>query len=172
MWGEMKHLQQTFPAGIMALMWVLLLLTLAAAPFCADCLRINDVAFADYAMLGQTVTLVCEYEVGEGEHVDSIKWYKDSGEFYRIVPNTPVPEEDRVVVFPRRGVNVDRKKSGVSFSNFSTYFHWIQFNSFRRFVVLPMTIIARLKKPELRRVVANFPLFPQTFPLFHQASIF
>ena len=45
--------------------------------------------------------------------MDSIKWYKDGDEFYRIVPNTPI-ERDRVVIFDRPGVSLDRQKSGVS----------------------------------------------------------
>ena len=49
----------------------------------------------------------------QGEYVDSIKWYKDGAEFYRIVPNTPI-ERDRVVIFDRPGLNLDRQKSGVS----------------------------------------------------------
>ena len=57
--------------------------------------------------------MVCDYRVSEGEYVDSIKWYKDGQEFYRIVPNTP-REQDRVVIFERSGVNLDRQKSGVS----------------------------------------------------------
>ncbi len=80
-------------------------------------LRIMDVTFPGYAMLGQTVTLVCDYQQGEGEYVDSIKWYKDGGEFYRIVPSTPVAERDRVVIFSRPGVTLDRQKSGVSYSD-------------------------------------------------------
>ena len=51
----------------------------------------------------------------QGEYVDSIKWYKDGAEFYRIVPNTPI-ERDRVVIFDRPGLNLDRQKSGVSSS--------------------------------------------------------
>ncbi len=79
----------------------------------AEALRIQDVTFPGYAMLGQTVTMVCEYTMDQGEYVDSVKWYKDGAEFYRIVPNTP-REQDKVVVFPRPGVRLDREKSGVS----------------------------------------------------------
>lgn len=75
-------------------------------------LRITDVTFPSYVMLDQTVTLVCDYRVSEGEYVDSIKWYKDGDEFYRIVPNTPI-ERDRVVIFDRPGVSLDRQKSGL-----------------------------------------------------------
>ena len=91
----------------------LLLFFLSSLPSQAHSLRIQDVTFPGYAMLGQTVTLVCDYRVSEGEYVDSIKWYKDGNEFYRIVPNTP-REVDRVVTFRAPGVRLDRQKSGVS----------------------------------------------------------
>ena len=64
-------------------------------------------------MLGQTVTMVCDYSISENEYVDSIKWYKDGQEFYRIVPNTR-REQDKVVIFEKPGIEVDKQKSGVS----------------------------------------------------------
>ena len=64
-------------------------------------------------MYGATVTMVCEYKVGESEYVDSIKWYKDNREFYRIVPHTSI-EKDKVVTFNRSGINLDLQRSGVS----------------------------------------------------------
>ena len=69
--------------------------------------------FEEYAMYGATVTMVCEYKVGESEYVDSIKWYKDNREFYRIVPHTSI-EKDKVVTFNRSGINLDLQRSGVS----------------------------------------------------------
>jgi hypothetical protein len=63
------------------------------------------------------------FRVSEGEYVDSIKWYKDQREFYRIVPNTPI-ENDRVVIFDRPGVNLDRQKSGVSFFFLLLFFYF------------------------------------------------
>ena len=76
-------------------------------------LQIEQITFPEHVMLGQTVTLVCEYTVGQSEFIDSIKWYKDSLEFYRIIPNTPI-EHDRVVTFPRPGIKLEKEKSGVS----------------------------------------------------------
>ena len=78
----------------------------------ASGLQIDKITFPDYAMLGQTVTMVCEFSVGQSEFIDSIKWYKDNLEFYRIVPNTPI-ERDRVVTFPRPGIKLEKEKSGV-----------------------------------------------------------
>jgi len=85
----------------------------ASTPPLAGALRIQELAFPGYAMLGQTVTMVCEYSVGEGQYVDSVKWYRDGQEFYRILLHTP-RESERVRVFPRQGISVDRAKSGVS----------------------------------------------------------
>ena len=56
------------------------------------------------------------YRVNEGEFVDSIKWYKDGAEFYRILSHPP-REEDKIVTFPRPGIKLDREKSGVSSSS-------------------------------------------------------
>ena len=81
--------------------------------FVADALKIENVIFEEYAMYGATVTMVCEYKVGESEYVDSIKWYKDNREFYRIVPHTSI-EKDKVVTFNRKGINLDLQRSGVS----------------------------------------------------------
>ncbi len=78
-----------------------------------EALQITKVTFPEHAMLGQTITMMCEYTVGQSEYVDSIKWYKDNMEFYRIVPNTHI-ERDRVVTFQRPGIKLDKEKSGVS----------------------------------------------------------
>lgn len=88
--------------------WLVLLFTLMV-----DGLKIENVIFEEYAMFGATVTMVCEYQVGESEYVDSIKWYKDNKEFYRIVPHTSI-EKDKVVTFNRSGINLDLQRSGVS----------------------------------------------------------
>ena len=79
----------------------------------ARALHITQVTFPEYVMFGQTITMVCEYTVGQSEYIDSIKWYKDNMEFYRIVPNTHI-ERDRVVTFARPGIKLEKEKSGVS----------------------------------------------------------
>jgi hypothetical protein len=78
-----------------------------------DALKIEHVTFPDHAMLGQTITMVCDYHIGESEYIDSIKWYKDNKEFYRIVPHTSI-EKDKVVIFHRPGIHLEKEKSGVS----------------------------------------------------------
>jgi len=88
--------------------WLVLFFTTLVA----DALKIENVIFEEYAMYGATVTMVCEYKVGESEYVDSIKWYKDNREFYRIVPHTSI-EKDKVVTFNRSGINLDLQRSGL-----------------------------------------------------------
>ena len=83
--------------------------------YLASALQIDQVNFPDHAMLGQTVTMICEFSIGQSEYIDSIKWYKDNLEFYRIVPNTPI-ERDRVVTFARPGIKLEKEKSGVSYN--------------------------------------------------------
>ncbi|CAB4060775.1 unnamed protein product [Lepeophtheirus salmonis] len=75
-------------------------------------LRIQDLSFPEYVMLGQTVTMYCEYYLGDGEYVDSIKWYKDNHEFYRIVPQMIGP--NKVRTFDMDGVKIDLENSGIS----------------------------------------------------------
>jgi len=77
-------------------------------------LRIEDVSFPSHVMLGQTVTLTCEYSLGPTEQFDSIKWYKDNQEFYRIVHNqNNYINPDRVVTFDRPGIHLNKEKSGI-----------------------------------------------------------
>ena len=99
--------------------WLVLFFT-----FVADALKIENVIFEEYSMYGATVTMVCEYKVGESEYVDSIKWYKDNSEFYRIVPHTSI-EKDKVVTFNVSGIHLDRQRSGVSTSLLNQYFQKI-----------------------------------------------
>ena len=53
----------------------------------------------------------CNYHLGKSEDIDSIKWYKDGAEFYRIVP---LVQNDPVIIFQRPGINLDLQHSGVS----------------------------------------------------------
>ena len=76
-------------------------------------LRIEEVNFPSHVMLGQTVTLKCEYSIGPSEFIDSIKWYKDNQEFYRIIFNHNI-HEDKVDIFDRPGIRLNRDQSGVS----------------------------------------------------------
>ena len=89
--------------------WLVLLFTLVV-----DALKIENILFEEYAMFGATVTMVCEYQVGESEYVDSIKWYKDNQEFYRIIQNQNYNAPKRVSTFDRPGVKLNMQQSRVS----------------------------------------------------------
>ena len=94
--------------------WTLIvLLSVVSLLPLGQCLRIEDITFPNYVMKGQSVTMICDYSLGEGEYVDSIKWYKDDNEFYRMYPNSP-SEKHKVMTFPRKGVRLDKEKTGVS----------------------------------------------------------
>lgn len=51
---------------------------------------------------GHSVTLGCDYDL-EDDPLYSVKWYRDSAEFYRYVPK----EEPPTRVFPLPGLHVD-----------------------------------------------------------------
>ncbi len=100
-------------------------------------------------MLGQTVTMVCDYTVEAGEHVDSIKWYKDGHEFYRIVPNAN-REQDRVVDFKTTGVSLDKQKSGVSIRRKGIFYPGWKMPADREqsiFLILYLMVFAKVLSP-------------------------
>eukprot|EP00090_Calanus_glacialis_P008406 TRINITY_DN16732_c0_g1_i3.p1 TRINITY_DN16732_c0_g1~~TRINITY_DN16732_c0_g1_i3.p1 ORF type:complete len:202 (+),score=61.24 TRINITY_DN16732_c0_g1_i3:84-608(+) len=59
---------------------------------------------------GSQVILTCSYSVSPGEYIDSIKWYLNSSEIYRIVPGL---NRDRVLTFPPGGSSVSLPQSGI-----------------------------------------------------------
>lgn len=79
---------------------------------------------------GGMALLGCQYDL-EGDTLYSLKWYKESREFYRFVPKNEPP----VYYFPRPGVNVDVSKD-FFYVNFekkemwskTAYYSFISFN--------------------------------------------
>merc|ERR1719233_1526442 len=59
---------------------------------------------------GSQVILTCSYTVYPGEFIDSIKWYLNTSEIYRIVPGL---NRDRVLTFPPGGDSVSLPQSGI-----------------------------------------------------------
>ena len=76
-------------------------------------LRIDDLNFPSHVMLGQSVTLNCEYSLNPNDEIDSIKWYKDNREFYRVIQNQNYLSGDRVSTFKRPGVKLNMQQSRV-----------------------------------------------------------
>ncbi len=49
--------------------------------------NLNFVFFLEYVVEGEGAELVCDYQPTPGQFIDSIKWYLNSSEIYRIVPS-------------------------------------------------------------------------------------
>lgn len=64
----------------------------------------------EFVSSGSSVILTCSYRVTEGEAIDSVKWYLNSSEIYRLVPGL---HEDRVLTFPPGGDCVSLPQSGL-----------------------------------------------------------
>ena len=58
-------------------------------------------------IVGESVELTCSYEL-DGDQLYSVKWYKNSVEFFRYVPNDWPPGQ----FLPMAGIKVDLSKSG------------------------------------------------------------
>ena len=48
-----------------------------------SCIHMKSVEVPDHASVGSTATLRCNYHLGK-DKLYSVKWYKDSSEFYRL----------------------------------------------------------------------------------------
>ncbi|KAG8199245.1 hypothetical protein JTE90_003672 [Oedothorax gibbosus] len=70
---------------------------------------------------GESVELICSYELLDEDSLYSVKWYKDDVEFYRYVPNDWPPGQ----FLPLQGVRVDLSKSGSQ----SVYLRHVDLNS-------------------------------------------
>ncbi|XP_074593872.1 uncharacterized protein LOC141849447 isoform X2 [Brevipalpus obovatus] len=69
---------------------------------------------------GQSVELKCNYEMGANK-LYSVKWYKDTSEFYRYVPK----DNPKIKVLSLKGIKVDTTRS----SNESVYLKYVDSNS-------------------------------------------
>ena len=54
----------------------------------------THVNFSGLVPIGSQLILTCSYSVAPGEYIDSIKWYLNTSEIYRIVPGL---NRDRLV---------------------------------------------------------------------------
>ncbi|XP_054724311.1 endothelial cell-selective adhesion molecule-like [Uloborus diversus] len=69
--------------------------------------RVTELRVPSTAVFGESVALLCSYELGS-EELYVVKWYKDDLEFYRYEPK----DDNQSVYFPQPGVNIDLSKSG------------------------------------------------------------
>ena len=54
---------------------------------------------------GSAVILICSYSVSPGEYIDSIKWYLNTSEIYRIVPGLNRDRSDQIYSI-KPGLNI------------------------------------------------------------------
>ncbi|XP_035217361.1 endothelial cell-selective adhesion molecule-like isoform X2 [Stegodyphus dumicola] len=69
--------------------------------------RVTDLRVPTTAILGDSVTLICIYDLGT-EDLYVVKWYKDDLEFYRYEPK----DDNQSVYFPQPGIDIDLARSG------------------------------------------------------------
>ncbi|ODN03860.1 hypothetical protein Ocin01_02802 [Orchesella cincta] len=69
-------------------------------------LELKSISVPVSGIKGSHVTLSCEFLIGEvlEEKLYSLKWYKDSHEFFRYMPQN---KQDSITTFNRPGVQVD-----------------------------------------------------------------
>jgi len=67
-------------------------------------LTLTSIEFPSHVMLGQSVSMKCNFNQKENQKIDSIKWYKDGREFYRLHPGASA---GYIRQFEVLGVNVD-----------------------------------------------------------------
>ena len=51
-----------------------------------------------YVAGGGGTVLTCSYKLGPGQWVDSIKWYLNSSEIYRIVPSLTLTDRSVLII--------------------------------------------------------------------------
>merc|ERR1712180_470551 len=69
---------------------------------CTGSLTLTSLEFPSHVMLGQSTSLKCSFTREPKQKLDSIKWYKDGQEFYRL---HPIDNQWRE--FPGAGINID-----------------------------------------------------------------
>ena len=72
-------------------------------PLDHDCVYVlNDWELPTMVQKGETVELVCNYQLEGKAELYSLKWYRDNVEFYRYIPS----EEPRTTVFLIAGMEI------------------------------------------------------------------
>lgn len=82
--------------------WLYLLLTFLVSLSTTGSLTLTSLEFPSHVMLGGSTSLKCSFTRQPSQKLDSIKWYKDGQEFYRLHPHDSQRRE-----FPAAGVNID-----------------------------------------------------------------
>ncbi|XP_050059077.1 uncharacterized protein LOC114129323 isoform X1 [Aphis gossypii] len=85
--------------------FIFCLLVMLQAPFINN-LKLLNVRIANHTILGSSTTLKCTFDL-EGEHLYSVKWYKNGDEFFRYLPKS----KPNIQVFEKSGIYIDIDKS-------------------------------------------------------------
>ncbi|GIY02030.1 uncharacterized protein CDAR_211181 [Caerostris darwini] len=68
--------------------------------------RVTELVVPSAAVVGESVTLTCSYDLGN-EELYVVKWYKDDIEFYRYEPK----DNNQFVYFPQPGIDIDLSRT-------------------------------------------------------------
>ncbi|GBN25292.1 hypothetical protein AVEN_185259-1 [Araneus ventricosus] len=72
----------------------------------ARTVRVTDLVVPPAAVVGESVTLMCSYDLGN-EELYVVKWYKDDIEFYRYEPK----DDNQFIYFPQPGIDIDLSRT-------------------------------------------------------------
>jgi len=70
-------------------------------------LTLTSLEFPSHVMLGQSMNMKCSFTKDPTQQIDSIKWYKDGREFFRLHPNMKINNENHRKQFQTAGVKID-----------------------------------------------------------------
>jgi len=70
-------------------------------------LTLTSLEFPSHVMLGQSMNMKCSFTKDPAQQIDSIKWYKDGREFFRLHPNMPINNDNHRKQFQTAGVKID-----------------------------------------------------------------
>jgi len=88
-----------------------LLLQLFLVNICIlNSINVVNVSVPEMIPSGSRAVLNCSYTVSPGQFMDSVKWYLNTSEIYRIVPSLT---KDRVLTFPLACLHVSLPQSGL-----------------------------------------------------------
>jgi len=83
-------------------------------------LTLTSLQFPSHVMLGQPLSMECSFKKAAGQQIDSIKWYKDGKEFYRLHPEKDrFNSEGQIKQFELEGISIDLNATKLTSENLS-----------------------------------------------------
>jgi len=87
-------------------------LLLVASLSTSGSLTLTSLEFPSHVMLGQSLSMNCGFTKDPSQQIDSIKWYKDGREFFRLHPgNSANNNDNHIKQFQTAGVKIDYNAS-------------------------------------------------------------